>query len=259
LIFGLPEKQANYSAYIGMVKKNGKKVPIDKKCTKADFYSFLKKTLNKINFEDEKEKEVAESIINEIENETFLPKQIISDNGVIPYQLHEAELNLILKNAALYYPFLNEKDDEGYTNAEKIKAIFKFRIPYYVGPLNTYHSDKGGNSWAVRKQDGKIYPWNFESKIDAEESAGKFIGRMTNKCTYLIGKDVLPKESLLYSKFMVLNELNNLRIDGEKVSVEIKQAVYENVFKKYQRVTGKKVKDFLIRSGIIGRTGVVGI
>lgn len=106
---------------------------------------------------------------------------------------------------------------------------------------------------AVRKQDGKIYPWNFESKIDAEESAGKFIGRMTNKCTYLIGKDVLPKESLLYSKFMVLNELNNLRIDGEKVSVEIKQAVYENVFKKYQRVTGKKVKDFLIRSGIIER------
>ena len=252
-VFGLPEKQANYSAYIGVVRKNGKKVPIDKKCTKADFYSFLKKTLNKINFEDEKEKEVAESIINEIENETFLPKQIISDNGVIPYQLHEAELNLILKNAALYYPFLNEKDDEGYTNAEKIKAIFKFRIPYYVGPLNTYHSDKGGNSWAVRKQDGKIYPWNFESKIDAEESAGKFIGRMTNKCTYLIGKDVLPKESLLYSKFMVLNELNNLRIDGEKVSVEIKQAVYENVFKKYQRVTGKKVKDFLIRSGIIGR------
>ncbi len=253
LIFGLPEKQANYSAYIGMVKKNGKKVPIDKKCTKADFYSFLKKTLNKINFEDEKEREIAESIINEIENETFLPKQVISDNGVIPYQLHEAELDRILKNAALYYPFLSEKDDEGYTNMDKIKAIFKFRIPYYVGPLNTYHSDKGGNSWAVRKQDGKIYPWNFESKIDAEESAGKFIGRMTNKCTYLIGKDVLPKESLLYSKFMVLNELNNLRIDGEKVSVEIKQAVYENVFKKYQRVTGKKVKDFLIRSGIIGR------
>lgn len=253
LIFGLPEKQANYSAYIGMVKKNGKKVPIDKKCTKADFYSFLKKTLNKINFEDEKEREIAESIINEIENEIFLPKQVISDNGVIPYQLHEAELDRILKNAALYYPFLSEKDDEGYTNTDKIKELFKFRIPYYVGPLNTYHSDKGGNSWAVRKQDGKIYPWNFESKIDAEESAGKFIGRMTNKCTYLIGKDVLPKESLLYSKFMVLNELNNLRIDGEKVSVEIKQAVYENVFKKYQRVTGKKVKDFLIRSGIIGR------
>ena len=58
----------------------------------------------------EKEREIAESIINEIENETFLPKQVISDNGVIPYQLHESELDRILKNAALYYPFLSEKD-----------------------------------------------------------------------------------------------------------------------------------------------------
>ena len=127
------KKQANYSAYIGMVKKNGKKVPIDKKCTKADFYSLLKKTLNKISFDDEKESEIAENIINEIENETFLPKQIISDNGVIPYQLHEAELDCILKNAALYYPFLSKKDAEGYTNTDKIKAIFKFRIPYLCG------------------------------------------------------------------------------------------------------------------------------
>lgn len=252
-VFGLPEKQANYSAYIGMVKKNGKKVPIDKKSTRADFYSFLKKILDKMIFEDDSERKIAQEILRKIENETFLPKQIISDNGVIPYQLHEAELNLILKNAALYYPFLEKKDEDGYTNIEKIQSIFKFRIPYYVGPLNTYHSDKGGNSWAVRKQPGKIYPWNFDEKIDAEESAKNFIERMTNKCTYLVGKDVLTKESLLYSKFMVLNELNNLRIDGEKVSVEIKQDIYENVFKKYQRVTGKKVKDFLIRSGVITR------
>ena len=66
--------------------------------------------------------------------------------------------------------------------------------------------------------------------IDEEESATKFIERMTNKCSYLIGEDVLPKESLLYAKFNVLNELNNLRIDGELVSVEIKQLIYNQVF-----------------------------
>lgn len=53
---------------------------------------------------------------------------------------------------------------------------------------------------------------------------------MTNKCTYLIGEDVLPKDSLLYSKFMVLNELNNLRLDGQKISVELKQKIYRDVF-----------------------------
>lgn len=74
-----------------------------------------------------------------------------------------------------------------------------------------------------KKKQRKIYPWNFTEIVDVEESAEKFIRRMTNKCTYLVGEDVLPKDSLLYSKFMVLNELNNLRLDGEKLSVELKE------------------------------------
>ena len=77
---------------------------------------------------------------------------------------------------------------------------------------------------------------------DAEASAEKFIRRMTNKCTYLMGEDVLPKDSLLYSKFMVLNELNNLRLNGERISVELKQKIYEEVFCRYRKVTLKKLK-----------------
>ena len=77
----------------------------------------------------------------------------------------------------------------------------------------------------VRKdgQNGKIYPWNIEKIVDYNKSNEAFIQRMTNKCTYLVGEDVLPKNSLLYSKYMVLNELNNLRIRGNKVSVKTKQ------------------------------------
>ncbi len=42
-VFGVSEKnEANYSAYIGMAKKNGKKQPIEKKCSQEDFYKFLK-------------------------------------------------------------------------------------------------------------------------------------------------------------------------------------------------------------------------
>lgn len=184
---------------------------------------------------------------------TLFPKQRIRDNGVIPYQLHENELNAILENASKFYPFLLQADPDGHTPIEKIQKIFRFRIPYYVGPLNTTHKDKGGHSWSVRKKEGKIYPWNFTEMIDEEESATKFIERMTNKCSYLIGEDVLPKESLLYAKFNVLNELNNLRIDGELVSVEIKQLIYNQVFQKYQHVTGKKLKDFLLHNGIISK------
>lgn len=254
-VFGIPEsdKTANYSAYIGMVKKNGKKQPIGKKYFKEDFYAFLKKVLDDFSCPEE-DKSILEEVLAEIEKGTLLPKQVIRDNGVIPYQLHERELKKILENASKYYPFLNEKDADGYSVSEKIQSIFHFRIPYYVGPINTHHSNLGGNSWAVRKDTaGKVYPWNFSEKVDEEKSAENFILRMTNKCSYLIGEDVLPKESLLYAKFNVLNELNNLRIDGELVSVEIKQKIYTDVFKCCRNVTGKKLKDYLVREAIIDK------
>ena len=76
---------------------------------------------------------------------------------------------------------------------------------------------------------------------------------MTNKCTYLIGEDVLPKDSLLYSKFMVLNELKYLRLDGQKISVELKQKIYRDVFCRSRKVTQKKLKSYLIREGIAGK------
>lgn len=144
-----------------------------------------------------------------IENATFMPKQITKDNGVIPMQIHRAELVAILKNAEAYLSFLQEKDEEGMTVSEKILAIFDYRIPYYVGPLNQ-HSNK---AWIVR-QTGKIYPWNFHQKVDIEASAEAFIQNLTSKCTYLPQEDVLPKQSILYSRYMVLNELNNLKING---------------------------------------------
>lgn len=53
---------------------------------------------------------------------------------------------MILNNASKYLPFLSEKDCDGISVSDKILKIFQFRIPYYVGPLNT-HSD---NSWLIR-------------------------------------------------------------------------------------------------------------
>ena len=44
---------------------------------------------------------------------------------------------------------------------------------------------------------------------------------------------------------MVLNELNNVRINGEKITVELKQRIYENVFQRYRKVTLKRLKDYL--------------
>ena len=108
------------------------------------------------------------SILNEIDLQTFLPKQTNKDNGVIPHQLHEFELRKILENAGRYLPFLNETDESGLTKSEQIIAMFCFRIPYYVGPLNKNSS----HGWIVRS-DEKIFPWNFEQVVDLERSAEK--------------------------------------------------------------------------------------
>ena len=229
------EKLCNYCGYIGMTKKNGRKIDLkSKRCNREEFYDFLKKTVLK------KLENVEDGIYlkEELEKGTFLPKQVNKDNGVIPYQIHQYELEKIIDNLAEKIPLLREKGD-------KIKQLFAFKIPYYVGPLN---GEKF--SWAIRKNDNKIYPWNFNEVIDLEESAEMFIRRMTNKCTYLYGEDVLPKDSLLYSKFMVLNELNNLRLNGEKISTELKQKIYEEVFCRTRKVTQKKLKKYLYIEGI---------
>ena len=246
-------KLCNYCAYIGMAKKNGRKIPIEgKRCTQMEFYDFLKKNVLS-HITDIKDKEYLE---NELTCENFLPKQVNTGNGVIPYQIHLYELKRILNN-------LEDKILLVSKCKEKIIQLFEFRIPYYVGPLNNNQAEINKKfSWAVRKSNEKIYPWNFNEIIDTEASAEIFIRRMTNKCTYLVGEDVLPKDSLLYSKFMVLNELNNLKLDGISISLELKQKIYTDVFCKYRKVTLKKLKNYLITQGITRRevdiTGIDG-
>lgn len=243
------EKTANYSAYIGMTKVNGKKVPLaDKQCSKDDFYNLLKKHVLSV-LEDLPE---VEYLKTELERGTFLPKQVTKDNGVIPYQIHLYELDQIIQNLQQRIPLLKE-------HGNKIREIFTFRIPYYVGPLNGMTKGGKTTNWMIRNEgmeSEKIYPWNFQEVVNIEASAEQFIRRMTNKCTYLIHEDVLPKNSLIYSKFMVLNELNNLRLDGEPISVKLKQGIFEDLFKHSRKVTQKKLKDYLKRKGIIAKEDI---
>ena len=75
---------------------------------------------------------------------------------------------------------------------------------------------------------------------------------MTCKCTYLAGEDVLPKYSLLYSKFMVLNEINNLKVNGDAITVEAKQRLYEDLFyeKRFNKITKNRISEYLRSTGL---------
>lgn len=243
-IFREPGSSANknYSAYVGVCKVKGKKAAIEK-CSYEDFTKTLKSCLKDMPDSNDKD-----YISRELNMGTFLPKSVSKENGVIPYQLHLQELKIILSKAEAYLPFLKVRDQYG-TVSDKIISLFTFRIPYYVGPINEH----AGSCWVVKKdKQGKVYPWNFTEKIDIEKSAEGFIRNLTNKCTYLIGEDVLPKNSLLYSEFTVLNELNNVRIGEtmQKLPLSLKEKVMDNLFSCYKHVSRTKFIKYLVSEGI---------
>ncbi|WP_302483135.1 type II CRISPR RNA-guided endonuclease Cas9 [uncultured Dialister sp.] len=243
-IFREPGSSANknYSAYVGVCKVKGKKAAIEK-CSYEDFTKTLKSCLKDMPDSNDKD-----YISRELDMGTFLPKSVSKENGVIPYQLHLQELKSILFKAEAYLPFLKVRDQYG-TVSDKIISLFTFRIPYYVGPINEH----AGSCWVVKKdKQGKVYPWNFTEKIDVEKSAEGFIRNLTNKCTYLIGEDVLPKNSLLYSEFTVLNELNNVRIGEtmQKLPLRLKEKVMDNLFSRHKHVSRTKFIKYLVSEGI---------
>lgn len=254
-IFSEVSKENNYARYVKKISENKKPSPKFEKCkNQEDFCKFIKKYLEKIS-PSENDEELLGELKKKCDNNSLCPKQISSDNRVIPYQLYYAELKKILENASEYFPFLKESDEYG-TTIEKILTIMEFRVPYYVGPFKK--SNEKDNAWIVRKAEGKIYPWNFKDMVDEDATEDKFIERMRNNCTYIAGEDVLPENSLLYCKYKVLNEINTISVDGKSIPVDIKQKLYEALFvQKKAPVTKKKIKDYLCSMGLADENSVI--
>lgn len=173
-----------------------------------------------------------------MDDEVFLRRLKTSDNGSIPYQLHLEEMDAIIDRQGEYYPFL-------LAEKAKIESLVTFRIPYYVGPLTKKNAAKAPDetlrfAWSERlpgKENEKVFPWNWEEVIDKDASAEAFIRRMTGTCTYIQGEPVLPRCSLVYEMFCVLNELNGAKWtqDGDKwyrFDAEDRLGIVEDLFKK---------------------------
>ncbi len=235
------DKLNNYAAYSRYHKESGGYV-----CTQEDFCKFLKSVLP----EPTETRTEWVRIYREVQEGTFLPRLKGSDNGVIPYQLHRQELICILERASAYLPFLNTVDEDGCSVKEKIIKTFEFRLPYYVGPLNR----NSPNSWVVRfagKEGEAVRPWNFEKIVDVEASAGAFIENLIGLCTYT-GEKVLPKDSLLYSEYMLRNEINLLRINGRPLPAQGKEKMIRDLFyTSRKKVTKKSLRAYLLTEGMI--------
>lgn len=207
---------------------------IEGKTTQEKFYKYIKNKLS--------EREDAQYFIEKIDSENFLKKQRSYENGSIPNQVHLSEFRSIIKNQGVHYPFLKD-------NLNKMCDILTFRIPYYVGPLDIGPRVSSEFSWLTRKE-GNIRPWNFDDLVDINKSSISFIERMTLNDTYLSNEKVLPKNSIIYQKYMIFNELTKVSYidkNGKRnlFDAKVKLKIFNNLFKKYRKVTGDKLKKYL--------------
>lgn len=176
--------------------------------------------------------------INElIEQKEFL--QIIANRstGVIPMQLHKNELVAILDNAIKH-------NIEGIKeNKDKIVKLFTFKIPYYCGPLGK--NSQYSNVVFKNSEKKPITPWNFENEIDFDATKKVFMEGLTNKCTYLKDKNVLPLGSILYQDYNVWNKLNNLTVNGSKLTKDEKGDLFKMLLSHRNKTTMKDIKRYL--------------
>lgn len=238
------EIRATYDRYIDGVES--------KPVTQEMFYKDLMKYVEA----DATSNHLAAEIKAEIDSEQFMPKLRTKQNGSIPYQVQQYELDQIISHQKKYYPWLGEENPVAERRGKfpyKLDELVGFRVPYYVGPLITKEDQQAtsgaGFAWMVRKAEGPITPWNFDQKVDRIASATAFIQRMQTTDTYLIGEDVLPARSLIYQRFMVLNELNNMRVEDQQLAPRQKQRLYNQVFKQHQHVSVKNIQQNLMDAG----------
>ena len=233
----LKEKKKDlYSLYL----KNEKSI--------EDFCKEIKKIIEEIIEEYDVPQELKDKYYNieryRLENGIFMPRITDTENGKYPYQLNKVELIKIIENQGKYYPFLLDKVGEKY----KLVKLLEFKIPYYVGPLVS--KEKSEFAWMRRKQEGvKITPYNFDEIIDKESTAEEFIKRMLGHCTYFLDKYAMPNNSILYSKYKVMNELKQIRINGVLIENEVQHKIVEELFmKKSGIITDKIFKEYLYHS-----------
>lgn len=241
----------NYASYVRAHRKNRSEV---ESCTQSDFCKYLDGILEDVledqTFITEGEKM---DMRDRIKAGEFMPKQVSKNNSMFPNSLHCSELRKILENASRHYSFLLQKDESGDSVKDKIEKLCTFRIPYYVGPLVPREQSK--RAWFVRNEEGEITPWNFERKVNLEASGEKFIEVLTNKCTYLPTEDVIPMNSTLYSRYMLYNEINNIKINKERIQLELKKQMVAELFESdsAENVTQKRLESWLRAKGLCSK------
>ena len=253
----IPNNYVHYTSSYREYNENGKishKKTNTSKCSRDDFIDYLNKQFG---FKDEKDRAKNPELYDLVHKPSFLLKPKTHENSVFPYQLKYQVIKTIIDNQKKFYDFFNEKDDDGYINEDKILSILTFRIPYYYGPLtinNKYVKGDEENvaskwAWLVKeegKEQAKIRPWNYMDVVDDGTTQNNFIQKMQSRCTYLKNEFTLPKDSIIFQKYLVYQFLNYVRINGNfYFNADEKDKIIENLFLKNRKVSKKQFIQYI--------------
>lgn len=209
------DEKYNYAHLINKFSKNDVEgFEIKKRVKINEFHSYIKKIIddNREYISDEDYFELDKKL----KSKSLLKLIAHESTSVIPHQCHLEELKKIIQNASKIYPFMAEIED-------KLIDLFKFRVPYYFGPL----SDKSSFSWIKRTRYDRVTPWNIDKIIDKDETRENFMNKLINRCSYLLGEKVLPQSSLVYEEYLILDKLNVLRINDNLITQSTKEELFK--------------------------------
>lgn len=206
-------------------------------------------------------------------------------NRSFPNSMQVDELIAILDNVKSVYPELMSIDEfsqSSGTAQAKLVSLAKFRVPYWIGPLVTTNQMQVWN-WAVRRtgeEDIQITPYNYKAVIDLTKTQQVFIERLkvvdsrlwndpsyeayVNDLNYQLDPTqdprTLPKNSLVYQEFQLIEELNNFlyqdtdssgKVVKNHLDADTKMLIFETIFKKETgKIKYERIFDYLRTEGI---------
>ena len=160
-------------------------------------------------------------------------------------------MDAILRNQGRHYPFLLENlDKSSHLSASEFRITWVRLRRRTPRSITAAKPALPGRRVGLRIENEPVYPWNWEEVIDKGHAAHAFIQRMTSDCSYLIGEGVLPRNSLMYEEFCVLNELNGARysVDGDdwrRFDYADRMGIMDDLFRQRRSVTYKMVEDWM--------------
>lgn len=206
------------TALLHITKRRGTTLDIPQEEDSNDNELSTKEQINRNN------KELENKYICEVQLERLAEGKIRNHRNKFRLTDYEKELLAILNNQKQYYPEITNDFIKEYIE------IFKSKRMYYDGP----GSGKSPTPY------GQFF---YNEKGELEHMG--MIEKMRGKCTFFPDEPRIAKMSYTADLFNLLNDLNNLSFNGDKLTKEDKKTLVNKFVKKGQNLTPTRINKYI--------------